>query len=197
MKYVQYFLLALFCLLMSIDMSGQIFSAKAIVGVNISQVDGDKLSGYNKLGLNIGLGAEAKLSDRWSLSTEFLFSEQGANAVPNKDVRSLYDKISLKFVEVPFMINYSDWKIKISTGFSFNRLTNYEVVDFAGANITDLETYNTNIFAGVLGATVFFTDHIALNIRISKYLTNLREPTDIDIAPFFGRNIGIRLFYVI
>lgn len=196
MNCLKWLIFIIFCLFLA-NLPAQIFSAKAIVGINISQVDGDKLSGYNKVGLNIGLGAEAKLSDRWSLSTEFLFSEQGANAVPNKDVKSLYDKISLKFVEVPFMINFSDWKIKISGGFSFNRLTNYEVIDFAGIDITELETYNTNIFAGVIGGTVFFTDHLALNIRLSKYMTNLREPTDIDIAPFFGRNIGMRLFYII
>ena len=52
----------------------QTFKAMVVVGGNLSQIDGDKLGGFNKLGLNTGLRVSADLNDRWSLSTEFLYS---------------------------------------------------------------------------------------------------------------------------
>jgi len=190
-----YFLSCSFLLSMLTLGYGQTFEASIVAGINLSQLDGDKLSGFNKLGLNTGLRVSADLSERWSLSTEFLYSEQGASAVPTDDFASIYDKIKLKYVEVPLMINFSDWKILASTGISYNRLAAYEVIDNLGEDITEQEQYNDNVFAIVFGATMFLNEKIALNIRWSKYMNNLRVTSDVDTARFLGRNIGIRMYY--
>ena len=96
------------------------------------------------------------------------------------------------------MINYSDWKILASAGISYNRLINYEVISFVGDDITDLENYNTDIPALLLGATYKFSEKLALNIRWSRYLrTLLPDDGDPNTEPvnFIGRTIGIRLYY--
>lgn len=186
------------------QLSAQTFSAMLVGGVNLSQIDGDKLGGFNKLGFNTGARVSAKLSDRWSLSTEFLYSQQGASRVPTDDISSQYDKIRLNFVEVPLMINFSDWKILASAGVSYNRLINYEVINDVGSNITDVksEDYNTDIASLVLGASYFFSEKVALNIRWSRHLTNLKKkpedsPEEEEAPLFKGRNLGIRLYYIL
>lgn len=180
--------------------SAQTFSAMLVGGFNLSQIDGDKLGGFNKIGFNTGARVSAKLSDRWSLSTEFLYSQQGASRVPTDDISSQYDKIRLNFVEVPFMINFSDWKILASAGVSYNRLINYEVINDVGSDISELEDYRTDIPSIVLGATYIFSDKLALNFRWSKYLRSLKSPDDnpnTEDINFIGRNLGVRLYYIL
>ena len=180
------------------QLSAQTFSAMLVGGFNLSQIDGDKLGGFNKIGFNTGARVSAKLSDRWSLSTEFLYSQQGASRVPTDDISSQYDKIRLNFVEVPLMINFSDWKILASAGVSYNRLINYEVINDVGSDITELEDYRTDIPAIIFGATYIFSEKLALNLRWSKYFTSLRPPDDnpdTEDIKFIGRNLGIRLYY--
>lgn len=191
--------LLMLCLTLGLFTLGhaQTFKASIVAGINLSQLDGDDLSGFNKLGLNTGLRVSANLSERWSMSTEFLYSEQGASASTSDYFTSVYDKIRLKFVEVPLMINFSDWKVLASTGVSYNRLAAYEVIDLQGEDITEVENYNDNVFAIIFGATMFFNEKIALNIRWSKYLNNLRTTTDTDNTRFLGRNIGIRMYYTL
>ena len=182
------------------QLSAQTFSAMLLGGFNLSQIDGDKLGGFNKIGFNTGARVSAKLTDRWSLSTEFLYSQQGASRVPTDDISSQYDKIRLNFVEVPLMINFSDWKILASAGVSYNRLINYEVINDVGSDITALEDYRTDIPAIVFGATYFFSEKLALNFRWSKYLSSLRPPDDnpdTEDVKFIGRNLGIRLYYIL
>ena len=176
----------------------QTFTAMLVGGFNLSQIDGDKLGGFNKIGFNAGGRVSARLNDRWHLSTEFLYSQQGASRVPTDDISSQYDKIRLNFVEVPIMINYSDWKILASAGLSYNRLINYEVINDIGEDITDIEVYNTDIPALLLGATYKFSEKLALNIRWSRYLRTLLPADDnpnTEDVNFIGRTIGIRLYY--
>lgn len=192
------FLLTFMFLLSAGATYGQTFSAQLVGGFNLSQIDGDLLGGFNKFGFNAGARVSARLTDRWSLSTEFLFSQQGANRVLSDDVSSRYDRIHLNNVEVPVMVNFADWKILASAGLSYNRIINYEVIGIDGANITDLEDYRTDIPGFVLGATYKFSEKLAFNFRWSRYLTTLRpsddDPNTEDVN-FIGRNISFRTYF--
>jgi hypothetical protein len=177
----------------------QTFSGMLVAGFNLSQIDGDRLGGFNKLGINTGARVSARLTDRWHLSTEFLYSQQGANRVITDDISSIYDRIQLNFVEVPFMVNFSDWKILASAGVSYNRLINYEVIDNLGTDITQLENYREDLAALVFGATYFFSEKWALNIRWSKHLTSMKEKDPMAVEPqnFVGRSLGIRMYFIL
>jgi len=194
--------LSLFLLFFSLTttcLSAQTFSGMLVGGFNLSQVNGDKLAGYNKLGLNLGARVSARLNDRWHLSTEMLYSQQGASRAVTDDVSSIYDKIRLNFVEVPVMINFKDWKILASAGISYNRLINYEVIDNLGTDITELEVYREDLAGLVIGATYFFSEKWGLNIRWSRHLTSLKDkdPMAVQAQNFIGRNIGIRMYFIL
>lgn len=184
----------------SSSLQAQTFKAAVVGGVNLSQLDGDYLAGFHKIGLNGGLRVSADISERLSLSTEFLFSQQGASSTTNDLLGAIipeYDKIKLQFVEVPLMLNYSDWKILASGGFSYGRLASYEVTNLEKEDITDSVSLNENIVSIVLGASVFITEDIALNVRWSRSLNSLKDsvlPSG-EKEKMISRNIGIRLYY--
>ncbi|MBK8705867.1 MAG: PorT family protein [Saprospiraceae bacterium] len=174
-------------------LTAQRFKAGIIGGFNISQIDGDKLGGFNQPGIHAGGRVAALMGKRWQLGVEMLYSQQGSQRVRTDDPLSNYERIRLNFVEVPVLIHFSDWKFRLGAGFSYARLINYKIIDYSGADITDFQELNPDIFSIVLGVTFNFTEKWGLDVRWSRYLNNLQA--DKEDAPFFGRSIGIRGIY--
>src|SRR5690349_18221458 len=87
----------------------QRFSAALVGGLNASQIDGDELAGFDKLGLTGGIKAMMSLGKRWEANVEFLYSERGSqpdlfNPEYDPDI-----EISLKYAELPVYISIGDW----------------------------------------------------------------------------------------
>ena len=57
--------------------SQQRFKAGIVAGINAAQVDGDLAAGYNKIGLLGGLRVTTVLSNKFDVSLDFLYSQQG------------------------------------------------------------------------------------------------------------------------
>lgn len=175
------------------DVLAQRFKASLVGGFNMSQIDGDKLGGFHQVGINAGGRVAALMGKRWQLGVEMLYSQQGSHRTRTDDPLSNYESIRLNFVEAPVLIHFSDWKFRVGAGFSYARLINYKVIDFSGADITDFEILNPDIFSLILGVTFNFTEKWGLDVRWSRYLNNLQA--DKEASPFFGRSIGIRGIY--
>ncbi|MCB0586615.1 MAG: outer membrane beta-barrel protein [Phaeodactylibacter sp.] len=180
------------------------FEAGIVAGFNLSQVNGDLLYGFNKIGLNVGGRVDAVLTERWRLSLEMLFTQQGASRNKLDNPASAFDKIRLNFVEAPVMIHFQDWKIQASAGLSYGRLINYEVISSTGEDATEQTPLRNDLFSVVLGGTFFFDEHVGLNILWSKWINNLRisnpdEPIPLpnqESGKFIGQNITIRGIYM-
>jgi len=185
--------LVLLLAILAQPLSAQRFRGSLVGGATLSQIDGDLLSGFHKFGLQGGIRVNTIFTERWELSTELLFSQQGARRSINDDPSSIYDRIQLNFVEVPVLINFNDWKFQVGAGLSYARLINYEVEDIFGTVITDLETFNEDVFSLVISVTFNFTDQVAMNFRWSRYLNDLQG--DPDENQFIGRVIGLRGIY--
>ena len=71
MKRSRFFLFGiLFSLFAFSNLTAQRFEASVVAGVNLSQLDGDKLNGFHLVGANVGGKVSAILGDRWQLSME-------------------------------------------------------------------------------------------------------------------------------
>ncbi|MFT7120344.1 MAG: hypothetical protein ACJAZ9_000517 [Neolewinella sp.] len=186
----------LILLFLASGLSAQTFQASIVAGMNISQIDGDDLFGFHKVGVNSGLRVVAKLNDRWRIGPEILFSQQGAykpNSSPNG---SPFTRFHLNTLEVPLMVFYKDWRITAEGGFSFQRLFSYEIDDFQGEDITSTIAFKDNLIAFKAGVTFYVKPNLGINMRWSKHLTNI----DIDNAintSFKGRTISLRLVYTL
>lgn len=174
--------------------SAQRFKASLIGGFNLAQLDGDDLSGFNKIGINTGTKVAAVLSDRWQLSLELLFSQQGSHRTRDDLFFGQYDDIRLNFVEAPVMISFKDWKFHVSTGFSYASLISYRAISPLGEDLTDTETYRNDLYFWIVGATYYFSDRWGLNVRWSRALVDLERQ---EGKTLLGRNLGIRLLYAL
>lgn len=157
-------------LLLSGRLHAQRFQAGLVAGINMAQIDGDELAGFNKLGFMGGIKASAKLSDRWQAGIELLFSQQGAARSSKDPFLTVYDNIRFNAVEAPVLITFSEWKLQLSTGLSYSRLINHRIRDISGTDASD----NYNIAGGslnfLLGGTYYFDPQWGIDVRWTRGL---------------------------
>jgi len=142
-------LLVFVCFSLS-SVDAQIFKGQIIAGTNFSQVDGDEVYGYKKLGANVGLGVVFPISKnkRWLISLETLYNQKGAfakrTAVDTFPERWKY-RLFLDYLETPVMIHYEDkGGFTFGLGFSWGRLTSvkeYENGQYVPSTTTLSKTY--------------------------------------------------------
>ena len=180
------------------------FEAGVVAGMNLSQIDGDDLTGFNKIGVNVGARVDAILTERWRLSLEMLFAQQGASRHKLDNPASAFDKIRLNLVEAPVMVHFQDWKIQASAGVSYARVINAEIIDYTGEDATESYPLQDNLFSIILGGTFFFQENLGLNIQWSRWLNNLlvsdgNEPSPLpgqQSGRWIGRTVTIRGIYM-
>ena len=171
----------------------QTFKASIVAGPTLAQLDGDRLVGYNKFGIQTGMRVKVDWNERWANSLELLFSQEGSSRTLNDDLSAVFDKIKLNFVEVPVMMHFSDWKFELGAGLSYARLMNYKVVDITGEDVTNTQLYSDAIYSLVLGVSFHFNDRTSLNVRWSKYLNDLQA--DPAAGKMIGRVVSVRGLY--
>ena len=98
-------ILFLLFFLLSLNLVAQRFSAGIVGGMNTSELDALGLDSYT--GLNIGLVGTAKLKNRFHLSTEILWSQNGDYIIPFQYADIQYDRVRLDFVEIPIQLALS------------------------------------------------------------------------------------------
>ncbi len=181
-------------ILVQTTVQAQRFQGGITAGFNMSQLDGDRLAGYNQIGLVGGLRASALLADKWQLSLELLYSQLGSDRSRNDDPLSIYDNIRLNFVEAPVFVSFTDWKFRVYAGGSYASLINYKVIDVFGEDITDDQNFNPDLFSLILGATFHFTEKFGLDVRWSRHLNSLQA--DSGDGRILGRQVSIRGVYL-
>lgn len=109
---------------LSPDCTGQRFKAMAIIGANASQIDGDNLYGFNKLGISAGGRLSYANDKNIDYALEMLYSQRGSSVkiFNNEDG----DKISLNYIEIPIIVSIRDW---------YNEKDGYYKVRAEGGNI--------------------------------------------------------------
>jgi len=81
-----------------------------VAGMNLSQVDGDEVYGFHKVGLNLGAAVIVPFSDHWEVSMELSYSQKGSYQKPHYDSDSLTGeyKLKLNYLEVPVLVHFND-----------------------------------------------------------------------------------------
>ncbi len=186
-------LLSILFLLPESAMAQRRFRAAVAGGFNMAQLDGDKLGGYNQIGLTGGLKVYTVLTDRWEISLGMLYSQQGSHRTRTDDPSSIYESIRLNFVEAPVMVHFRDWKFQVGAGISYANLINFKVTDYTGEDITDRQNYDSSIFSIILGVTLHLSEKFGVDVRWHKSLNNMQA--DSGDGTLIGRVIGIRGLY--
>lgn len=93
-------------------------------GATLSQIEGDELKGFRKLGYTGGVGAIVALDrhEDWRISVEALFSQRGTYNASSEPYAAV---IPLNYVDIPLMLHYRDpWGgMLVGLGATYGRLT--------------------------------------------------------------------------
>ena len=160
----------------------QNFSGGIISGVSTSQVSGDELSGFNKIGPKLGLYINRSI--KWyGLQLELQYITKGSKknntqAILNTDSGNLtYDhnnyNLHLEYIGVPiFLFSNIRKNIQLEFGTSFNFLIKQkEEIDFYLDNSRQVNNLEAAI---LIGLTYQINDKISLNTRLINSITPIR-----------------------
>ena len=144
------------------------FKLLVVAGVNATQVNGDKLSGFNKFGLNTGLGICREINKKSTFQMEFLYSEKGS-----KDVVNAYNPIpdtlfKFNYIDIPIVYTYQiypkfDLELGVYNSVRIKAIYSDNVNDFDRTSIIRKTDHG-----GLIGLNYQLFEHLSLNGRVSQ-----------------------------
>lgn len=173
------------------------FDAGAILGFNASQVDGDNLAGFNKLGFNTGAVAHINFNRQWSLGFELLFSQKGSSSFPNDNQTDTY-KLTLNYAEVPVFVTFNDKsRMLFQAGFAYGRLFNVKEIINGVENLNNEDAFEKDELSYLFGATILVgaNKHFGINIRYEGSITSIGNSSNPQVSGLINRLITLRGVY--
>ncbi len=167
--------LLLFALVISIARA-QTFEAGAVAGINASQVNGDFLAGFDKLGVHLGLKVIAHLTAKSQVSVELLYSQRGSRS----NARAFEPlKIITNYVEIPILFGLKDWlrddyyKMRLEGGVSVGRLFDSRVETVGGdLDVAEFAKFDLSLIAD---ATFYAKEKLGFGLRYTTSVTPLLD----------------------
>jgi len=167
------FTILLFCGFLTLSIQAQNFEGGVILGLSTSQVGGDDLAGFNKVGLLVGAFANTSISELLSFQMEMTFIQKGSDN-PNMNDSEHKDHsqedISSSYIEIPLLLQYHQSNtLKIEGGLFSAYLIDGYYNDLNGK----LPIYTVNPFIKydfglLLGIDYTFSNKLSLNTRLSN-----------------------------
>jgi len=157
---IRIFAFGLICLFFMHDIQAQnFFSARLMAGFSASQIRGDELAGFDKLGLMAGIQMSTPLNEKWDLALEFQFIQKGSQAQITFGTPTDIRRTTLNYVEMPVLAIIKDWyveegdyyKVKGHFGLSYGRLV--DVSSSNGLFNGDLGSFKKSDFAFLAGVS--------------------------------------------
>jgi hypothetical protein len=176
-------LISFMLLALSSALFAQRFKGAIMGGMNISQVDGDEVVGYNRVGGHLGVAAILPLNN-WDITLETVFNQKGAwekqqyrDTINDYVYTGQYD-LRLNYVEVPLMAHYTDrgW-ITAGAGVSWGRLVSFNETEHGGSvpPYSDTVSFNKNDFDILVDLQFRIYQRLKFNIRYAYSLAPIRE----------------------
>ena len=197
------FVMALLLLLCVKNISAQRFGAGAVLGVNMSQIAGDQMAGFDKFAFTGGLRGTANLVDKLDLNVEFLYSVRGSrpgifNPSVDPDIN-----VTLNYLELPVYVTYNDWydeekgfyKAYLLGGFSYGRLLSATTSDNHNDGDDDLDAlvpfFSENDFSWMLGFGFRLSKRFGIQFRYTSSINLLLDAEKHELNTF-----SLRTFFL-
>ena len=187
------------CILCFAITSAQNFDAGLIGGFCTSQVSGDNLSGYNKLGSRFGAYISYPINKKMCYQLEMQFLQKGSKKPYTENSPETY-LFELNYIELPATLNYQVKKgISIESGLGTAFLVGYKEQD----EITDINTDKPNTLAldFLLGVQYDIKKNLKLNIRYANSISRIRKHASEQESGFnngqFSSLVSFALMYQI
>ena len=168
------FAILLFCGFLTISSNAQNFGGGIIAGISTSQVSGDQLGGFNKVGFLVGAFTNKYISPLLSIQMEMTFIQKGSKN-PKMNENSISD-INLSYVEIPLFLKYQQSNtIAIEGGIETAFLISSSDNDIYGKiSATNTREFNTTDIGIFIGLDYSISPRLTLNSRISNSILPIR-----------------------
>ncbi len=188
-------------LLGSREAYAQRFVGFVSAGANFSQIEGDDVHGFTKVGVNAGLGLKLPLNraQTWYVTAEMLYVQKGSYKHCSEgyfdtlyyaselfeDVDRSVDfnpnikcHISLDYVQIPVLFHYEDMRsgCDIGLGFAWGRLVRAKDIYNGFTRTTNIRSgsYKTSDWTVMADVGIRLYKNLSLNVRWEYSLTPIR-----------------------
>jgi len=194
--------LSIFCILilLSPGLFSQGFDATIIAGFNASQIDGDDLAGYNKLGLHGGLKVGYLIKPKLHLATELLYSQRGSSSRVSFGSPIEEVSINLNYFEIPVTVSFLDWyvedsfhKVRADFGLSYGYL--FQASSQNSFFEDDVEQFSNNDLSFLAGIGYRFNKKLGINLRYTRSIIPVFNNPDVLVRALYGYFVTFRLEY--
>ncbi len=155
------------------------FSAGLLAGFAATQVNGDAISGFHKIGLNGGAYVQFGLGEKLDGRIEIAYIGKGSRRLVNQDSADRRRwGYTLDYLEVPLLINYSLHKVCLQGGLYGSVLLSgsyfEDGADFPIPN-PQMRPFDIGLVAG---ASYDLTERFFLSGRLTTSAISIRPPPD-------------------
>ena len=163
---------------------GQRFQGAIAMGGNLTQVDGDEVYGFKKVGFNVAAIAIMPIKKKWAISLEATFSQKGAyqkyprEANPDKSLP--YYNLRLNYAEVPVLIHFTDKEfLTFGLGLSWGRLVGVKEIEWGVQTPLTLYSgeYGRDDINGIIDIRVPVYHRLSFDIRYAYSFLKIRTRT--------------------
>ena len=169
------------------------------VGFNASQISGDDLAGFHKIGAAAGLFVNHTIipSGKLKLQLELDFMMKGSHSyTPKNEIADNFYSLTLGYVEMPLMLVWTagqwtlwgkpfQFELEIGPAFGVNVFTRERE---ANGLIVGRPPFRRFEFSGIAGLSLMVADHHSLNFRYENSLVPVRIVTWV-----YGRPVNKQL----
>lgn len=191
-----------------LPVQAQLFKGEAIAGFNLSQVDGDEVYGFSKLGANAGMGVMLPLRFKgredtpWSLSMEMLWHQKGSYRKNYTNTNfcdtcppeipcdsTIKYRLDMHYVSLPIMLHYTDARSgwTFGAGVSYNRLFHLREIEngIETASALSASPYSLTDYSLVFDLRFRIYQRLKFNFRYEYSFVPIRIRT--FYKPKFGQ----------
>jgi opacity protein-like surface antigen len=168
--------------------NAQSFKGGVVVGLAATQVTGDKLSGYNHPGAQLGVFTELPVGKKSALRMEMYYIQKGSRKNSSEEDPNSYLQ-RLNYIEVPVIYQYKPFnKLSFHAGLSFAYLfsaTEYEYGD--KIEKVPQRAYNTMDFSIQGGGMWSFNDKWKISLNYSYSILPIRDMPTFSNMTYYDR----------
>ena len=176
----------------------QNFNAGILSGINTSQVSGDRLSGFNKLGIRLG-GFINRNFGNFNYQIELQYINKGSRESVKQTTYSEGYKFKVNYIEIPLLIKKSIYKkTAIETGMKIGYLLNWEET-YDGGSYLNLEV-NKIEYTILIGFIRKISDRLYLSSRLCNSINPIRahfpgQTADVKSKGQYNTSVSFAIYY--
>lgn len=182
LNWIKHFVVLTFLVTAFATRAQQVFQPSIYAGISATQMSGDGLGGWNKIGGMIGANVHLASKTNWSASLGLQYIQKGSRAKLDSVTNASY-AFHLNYFEVPICATYHYKKIKFNIGVTAGALV-YQQLISNGYNYEIAPPFLAYEIGGLAGLEYQINDHFSVLGRIGASILPVREAPS---AEYFDR----------